>query len=183
MRSGSEDCVLKSIERRGEERRERSPSSSKMAAAVMPTSTGLSGGSLETCVAYCQTYVCGGGKASAAAAAASGSFLHHPCNLAAAGVQGLSSSRGDSSSSSSSSCWKEGQSTTTMSRFNGRRRRLQVLQQAAPPTLNSPENVAMKNLQVGPIPGMCVCAFCGLSFKALHPCVCFLPLLLFPEID
>ncbi|CAK9881506.1 unnamed protein product [Sphagnum jensenii] len=122
-----------------------------MAAAVMPTSTGLSGGSLETCVAYCQTYVCGGGKASAAAAAASGSFLHHPCNLAAAGVQGLSSSRGDSSSSS---CWKEGQSTTTMSRFNGRRRRLQVLQQAAPSTLNSPENVAMKNLQVGPIPDM-----------------------------
>jgi hypothetical protein len=152
-----------------------------MAAAVMPTSTGLSGGPLESRVAYCQTYVCGGGKASAAAAAASGSFLHHPCNLAAAGVQGLSSSRGDSSSSSS--CWKEGQSTTTMSRFNGRRRRLQVLQQAAPPTLNSPENVAMKNLQVGPIPGMCVCAFCGLSFKALHPCVCFLPLLFSQEID
>jgi hypothetical protein len=112
-------------------------------AAVM-SGTRLSRVSLETsCVACRQTYLsCG--------KAVSGSF--HPCNLAttSAAAQGLSRESG----------WKEG-TATPRSSFNrhikcanGRRRRhlLQIVQQAASPTLNSPENVATKNLQVSPLP-------------------------------
>ncbi|CAK9255517.1 unnamed protein product [Sphagnum jensenii] len=112
-------------------------------AAVM-SGTRLSRGSLESsCVACRQTYLsCG--------KAVSGSF--HPCNLptTSAAAQGLSRESG----------WKEG-TATPRSSFNrhikcanGRRRRhlLQIVQQAASPTLNSPENVATKNVQVSPLP-------------------------------
>jgi hypothetical protein len=122
--------------------------------------TRLSRGSLESsCVACRQTYLsCG--------KAVSGSF--HPCNLAttAAVAQGLSRESG----------WKEG-TATPRSSFNrhikcanGRRRRhlLQIVQQAASPTLNSPENVATKNLQVSPLPGVCICRS---LFAFLYPWV------------
>ncbi len=129
--------------------------------------TRLSRVSLETsCVACRQTYLsCG--------KAVSGSF--HPCNLAttSAAAQGLSRESG----------WKEG-TATPRSSFNrhikcanGRRRRhlLQIVQQAASPTLNSPENVATKNLQVSPLPGVCICRSLFAIFIPLGWFSCAIP--------